>query len=86
MKHVSYTVYMLDDDGELLNTVCEIEEDGKPAGFEGSIADWALHRAREALLKAARGRSGERFCIERVVTERIEEYMHTERAPELEVV
>lgn len=74
MKHVSYTVYMLDDDGELLNTVCEIEPDGKPEGFTGSINDWAEHRAREALIKAAFARPHERFCIERVVTERIVEY------------
>lgn len=73
IKHVSYTVYMLDDDGELLNTVCEIEEDGKPEGFAGSIADWALHRATEACVRAATERPGERFCIEMVVSDRVYE-------------
>lgn len=73
MTTISYEIYMLDDGGKPLAKVATIDEDGKPAGFAGSIADWAIKQATETCSREASKRPGERFCVERVTRERIAE-------------
>ena len=69
---ISYEIYMLDDGGKPLAKVATIDEDGKPAGFSGSIETYAFVRMREILTRVEAERPSETFVVERVTRERLE--------------